>query len=76
MKLLSLILLCSIFSSPIEATTSFISKKNQPHINQSIVYAKGARWRCKGCGGYNYSETADWKGKYYCVKCDTSKTDD
>lgn len=37
--------------------------------------SKGVQWRCKRCGGFNYSETADWEGNYYCAKCGACKGD-
>ncbi|MEI8126018.1 MAG: hypothetical protein WCG42_09700, partial [Parachlamydiaceae bacterium] len=39
----------------------------------SVLQAKGVQWRCKRCGGYNYSEIADWEGHYYCTKCGACK---
>ncbi|MEI8365232.1 MAG: hypothetical protein WCF65_02330 [Parachlamydiaceae bacterium] len=40
-----------------------------------ITAAKGTQWRCKRCGGFNYSEAADWEGNYYCAKCGAIKGD-
>ena len=74
-KLLLTFIVFFIVSSDIDAEATCLCTKNHTHINKSIVHAKGAHWRCKGCNGYNYSEEADWRGKYYCIKCKTSKTD-
>ncbi|QLH35993.1 MAG: hypothetical protein HWD61_07535 [Parachlamydiaceae bacterium] len=37
---------------------------------------EGVNWRCKRCGYYNYSESPDWKGDYYCLRCKTRKGDE
>jgi hypothetical protein len=37
---------------------------------------EGVTWRCKKCGYYNYSESPDWKGDYFCLRCKTRKGDE
>lgn len=41
-----------------------------------IKAEKGVSWRCKKCKRYNYSETPDWMGNYYCTTCGTRMGDE
>ena len=46
--------------------------------NQNLLLAdyEGVTWRCKRCKYYNYSESPDWKGDYFCLRCGTRKGDE
>ncbi len=58
--------------------TSFTFSQGIRDEEISLLLAdyEGVNWRCKRCGYYNYSESPDWKGDYFCLRCGTRKGDE
>lgn len=75
MSIIFRILISFIFSLE---TASLNAKPLLTSENQNSFLAdyEGVTWRCKRCKYYNYSESPDWKGDYFCLRCGTRKGDE
>lgn len=61
-----------------ELNAQLVQPLSSVETSYKIILAdyEGVNWRCKRCGYYNYSESPDWKGDYYCLRCKTRKGDE
>lgn len=65
---------CLCFLLPLLAIVGVVHAQDIHTLSSRFETTVAAQWRCSTCGRYNYSETTDWKGDFYCI-CGTRMGD-